>query len=204
MKNYDAKQALSIILSCAKAYNEKLNNKHFLIVYQNRNIITKCCVGFRDMNFLHLTGIKTKLSAQQFYNACLECKLSVKYINVNTKGRAQQKLAVLPYLSELLYGKCMVGDFINSGITIRADYFVGDTKAVISVGFRRGKFADFPVTLYHEDIRKLSNPTCKVLAIFSKQYNTEYYNKCTYLSKGIIINELPNDVKDELELSELS
>ena len=115
MKNYDAKQALSIILSCAKAYNEKLNNKHFLIVYQNRNIITKCCVGFR-----------------------------------------------------------------------------------------RGKFADFPVTLYHEDIKKLSNPTCKVLAIFSKQYNTEYYNKCTYLSKGIIINELPNDVKDELELSELS
>ena len=55
------------------------------------------------------------MSAQQFYNACLEGKLSVKYINVNTKGRAQQKLAVLPYLSELLYGKCMVGDFINSG-----------------------------------------------------------------------------------------
>lgn len=120
-------------------------------------------------------------------------------MNTNTNGRAQQKLAVLPYLSDLLYGNCMVGDFINSGITIRADYFVGDTKAVISVGFRRGKSADVPVTLYHEDIRKLSNPTCKVLAIFSKQYNMEYYSKCTYLSKGIIIEELPNDVKDKLE-----
>ena len=39
MKNYDAKQALSVIISCAKAYNKKLNNKHFLIVYQDKNII---------------------------------------------------------------------------------------------------------------------------------------------------------------------
>ena len=73
---------------------------------------------------------------------------------------------VLPYLSELLYHHCMIGDFINSGICIRADYFVGDTRAVLSVGFRTGKRTDFPVTLYNEDVRKLSQPTNKVLAIF--------------------------------------
>ena len=28
------------------------------------------------MNFLHMTGVKTRLSAQQFYAACLESKLS--------------------------------------------------------------------------------------------------------------------------------
>ena len=54
--------------------------------------------------------------------------------------------------------------------TIDADYFVGDTRSVISVGFRFGKAADIPVTLYHEDIKKLSMPTCKVVAIFSKYY----------------------------------
>ena len=199
MKNYDAKQALTIVLSCAKAYDDKLNNKHFLIVYQDKNEIKSCCVGFRDMNFLHLTGINTKLSAQQFYSACMNGKLSVKDISVDTKGKVQQKLAVLPYLPELLYHNCMVGDFINSGISIRADYFVGDTKAVISVGFREGKSADVPVTLYREDIKKLSNPTFKVLAIYSKDYNMAQYNKSTYLSKGYSLDKLPDDVKVKLD-----
>lgn len=198
MKNYDAKQALSIVLSCAKAYDDKLNNKHFLIVYQDKNEIKSYCVGFRNMNYLHLTGIKTKLSAQQFYSACLDGKLSVKDISVDTKGKVQQKLAVLPYLSELLYNNCMIGDFLNCGISIRADYFVGDTKAVISVGFREGKSADVPVTLYRGDIKKLSNPTCKVLAIFSKEYNMKQYNKCTYLSKGYGLDKLPEDIKVNL------
>ena len=39
---------------------------------------------------------------------------------------------------------------------------MGNTKAVLSVGFRNGKKVDFPVTLYKEDIRKLSHPTNKV------------------------------------------
>ena len=39
---------------------------------------------------------------------------------------------VLPYLAELLYHHCMIGDFINSGICIRADYFVGDAKIKLS------------------------------------------------------------------------
>lgn len=199
MKNYDKKQALQIILRCAKAYDDKLNNKHFKIVYQDGDVNKMCCVGFRDMNFLHLTGVKTKLSAQQFYAACLAGKLSINDIDVDSKGKVQQKLAVLPYLSELSYHNCMVGDFINSGIAIRTDYFVGDTRAVISVGFRGGKTADVPVTLYREDIKKLSHPTCKVLAIFNKEYNMEYYNMCTYLSKGYTIDKLPEDVKAKLD-----
>lgn len=62
----------------------------------------------------------------------------------------------------------MIGDFINSGIVIRADYFVGDTRAVLSVGFRSGKTSDIPVSLYNENIKTLTCPTCKVLAIFRK------------------------------------
>lgn len=42
-----------------------------------------------------------------------------------------------------------------------------------------------------EDIRKLSQPTNKVLAIFVKNYNQTYYTKCTYLSKGQEIDKLP-------------
>lgn len=199
MKNYDAKQALPLILKAAKEYDTKLNDKHFLVVYQKLNKTETCCVGFRDMNFLHLTGVKTKMNAQMFYSACLSGKLSLKDIGVDTKGKVQQKLAVLPYLSELLYHNCMIGDFINSGISISADYFVGDTKAIISVGFRTGKNTDIPVTLYNENVKKLTQPTCKVLAIFSKEYNEKKYGKCTYLSKDHSIEKLEDEIKLLLE-----
>ena len=198
MKNYDAKQALPIVLQAAKDYDTKLKDKHFLIVYENKKEISTCYVGFRDMNFLHLTGVKTRLSAQQFYSACLSGKLSLRDINVDTKGKVQQKLAVLPQLAELLYNNCMIGDFINSGIAIRADYFVGDTRAVISLGFRSGKTVDVPVTLYRENIKKLSQPTCKVIAIFNKTYSKDMYEKCTYLSKGYSIKDLPAEIKKQL------
>lgn len=191
MAKYDKKSALQIIVNAAKEYDVKLNNKHFLIVYQGGGRTETVCVGFRDMNFLHMTGVRTKLSAQQFYSACLDGKLSESDFEIDNKGKVQQKLLVLPYLSELLYNNCMIGNFINSGICIRADYSVGNTKAVLSVGFRTGKSVDFPVTLYKEDVRKLSHPTNKVLAIFVKEYQQQSYTKCAYLSKGQEIQKLP-------------
>ena len=196
MAKYDKKAALKIMVEAAKNYEEKLNDKHFLIVYREGNDTKTVSVGFRDMNFLHMTGVKTRLSAQQFYSACLESKLSEHDFEIDNKGKVQQKLMVLPYLSELLYHHCMIGDFINSGICIRADYFVGDTRAVLSVGFRTGKRTDFPVTLYNEDVRKLSQPTNKVLAIFSRYYRNQHYDNCTYLAKNQSIREL--GVSDEV------
>lgn len=191
MAKYDKKSALQIIVNAANEYDVKLNNKHFLVVYQEGGRTETVCVGFRDMNFLHMTGVKAKLSAQQFYSACLDGKLSKNDFEIDNKGKVQQKLVVLPYLSQLLYNNCMIGNFINSGICIRADYFVGNTKAVLSVGFRAGKSVDFPVTLYNEDVRKFSQPTNKVLAIFVKDYQQQSYRECTYLSKGQEIHKLP-------------
>ena len=161
----------------------ELNNKHFKIIYQKEKNTEEKVVGFRNMNYLHLTGVKTKLSAQQFYEACINGKLSERDFEIDKKGKVQQKIAVLPYLPKLLYGRCMIGNFINSGIMIRADYFVGDMRAIISVGFKEGETADIPVTLYNEDVRKLSHPTCKVLEIRCKRFNEAEYSLCTYSCK---------------------
>lgn len=188
---YNKKQALNIIIKAAESYREKLQDKHFLIIYQSDKGTGSACVGFRGNHFLHMTGVETKLSAQRFYEKCINGKLSIAEFELDKNGKAQRKLAVLPYLSEVLYNNCMIGNFIESGIYIRADYFVGNTKAIVSVGFRFGKKTDNPVTLYNEDIRKLTQPTCKVLAIFSKKYDESGYGKCTYLSKGMKIEQLP-------------
>lgn len=202
-KNLSNKEALKIIVEAAKNYDIKLRDKHFLIVYQERNIMKTACVGFRDMNFLHLTGVKTRLSAQLFYSAAVISKLSEKDFSLDTNGKAQQKLAVLPYLHELFFHNCMIGNFINSGIYIKADYFVGDTKAVLSVGVRYGKKVDMPVTLYNENVKTLSKPVYKVLAIFAKNYNESKYDACTYLSKGQQLDKMRilDETVDILEIT---
>ena len=100
MKKYTKDEALKIIIAAAKEYDKKLNDKHFMIVYQVGKTVKMAEVGFRDMNFLHLTGINTKLSAPMFYSACISGKLSVNDISLDNQGKAQQKLMVLPYLSK--------------------------------------------------------------------------------------------------------
>lgn len=197
MKKCTREEILHIIVHAAKEYEERMRNKNFLIIYQENTITKTVSVGFRDMNFLHMTGVKSALTAKQFYMACIHGKLSVNDFEIDNKGKVQQKIAVLPYLSQLLYNNCMVGNFINSGICIQADYFVGNTRAILSVGFRRGKNLDYPVTLYNEDIRKLSHPTCKVLAIFVKEEREEFYTECSYLSKEQVFEKLP--ISDEIE-----
>ena len=96
----------------------------------------------------------------------------------------------LPYLHNLLYHPCWIGNFINSGVVIRSDYFIGDTKSAVCVGFRFGKTVDMPVTLYNENVKTLSRPVYKVLAIFAKEYNESMYRTCTYLAKGQELDKL--------------
>ena len=188
---YDKNKAIGIIINAAKNYNLYLKDKTFLIVYKENAVTKEVQVLFSAAHFLHLTGVNTKLSAKRFFEKCINHKLAIKDFELDKSGKTQQKLEVLPILHELLYNNCMIGNFINSGIYIRTDYFVGNTKAALSVGFRYGEKVDFPVTLYREDIRKLSQPTNKVLAIFVKDSNKQDYAECTYLSKGQEISKLP-------------
>lgn len=190
MKKHSKEAVVKIIVEAAKGYEERLKDRDFLIFYRGTKAEKSVQVGFRDFNYMHMTGVKSRLSAQVFYDACLKGRLSEKDFEMDRTGKVQQKLMALPYLPDLLYNHCMIGSFINSGIYIRADYFVGNTKAALSVGFRTGKTIDYPVTLYREDVRKLTDPTCKVLAILSKKYNETFYHQYTYLAKGMMINQI--------------
>jgi len=49
-RHIDNKTALKIIVDTAKRYDEKLNDKHFLILYQVGGETKSVSVAFRDMN----------------------------------------------------------------------------------------------------------------------------------------------------------
>lgn len=204
MKNVNKKQAIKIITDAAKKYDELLNKKHFLIIYQTKRNIEYVKIDFRSQYFLHLTGVETSLSAKVFYSSCLNNRLSEQNIKLQTHGHTQRKLFVLPYLHELLFNHCMIGASLNNGIRIDTDYFIGNTKTVLSLGFRDVNnidSGDIPVSLYYENIKKLTKPTYKVLGIFSKMHYEDKFNVCTY-SSGLEELQLPEDIKDMIALNE--
>lgn len=64
---YDKNKAINIIVNAAENYNKYLLDKVFLIVYQEKGNVKTVQVEFRDSHFLHLTGVKTNVSAGRFY-----------------------------------------------------------------------------------------------------------------------------------------
>ena len=66
MKNCNKEEALKIIIDVAIKYEERLRDNHFLIIYSQNNKINAVQVGFRDSNYLHMTGVKSRLSAPVF------------------------------------------------------------------------------------------------------------------------------------------
>lgn len=63
MRKYSKEQTLKIIIDVSENYDKNLKNKHFLIIYQKNENVKTTQVGFRDFNYLHMTGVKSSLSA---------------------------------------------------------------------------------------------------------------------------------------------
>lgn len=185
MKKYSKKEAIGIVAQAAKEYQQKYEQRRFLLVCQgNDGSLYTEEASFTAQNFLHLTGFKTDLCADIFYNACLNGKLSESDFRFDDHGNTHRKLSVLPYLKNLFYGKSLIGEFTTSGIRLYADYFVGDSRGIMCLGFKRAKNTSFPSTLYQGPIREVSNAAFKVLAVFSKHYKNREYEECIYIAHG--------------------
>ena len=71
--------------------------------------------AFHDYNYQHLTGLETTqtLSAQLFYQACLNRRLSVNDFEFHPNGTSEMKLAVLPLLVNKHLGPLASSEFIT-------------------------------------------------------------------------------------------
>ena len=185
MKKYSKREAINIVVQAAKDYHLKYNQRRFLIAYQNNEgNFSAEEASFTAQNFLHLTGFKTSLCADVFYNACLHGKLSENDFRFDDYGNTHRKLSVLPHLKNLLYGKGLVGEFTTTGIRLHADYFVGDSRGSMCLGFKRVKNTSVPSTLYQGTIREVSESTFKILAVFAKDYKSNVYEECVYIANN--------------------
>ena len=187
MAKYTKEDAVNILHKSAEKYNEKLSQKKFMLIYQDNltGTVKSSVVTFKPLNFKHLTGIQSEIKPAQFFKACLKKRLSTRDFNFDRQGHAQRKLEVLPLMPEVFYNRCWLGPSINNDIYINADYYIGDTRCVLSIGIRTSSFTDVPVTLKKQSIREVVTKECKVYAIASMPLgDKEALWSLTYCEKG--------------------
>ena len=207
----DKKSVIRTITTVAKEYHSKLNGHQFLLIYQKSNdSIDYIEVTFHAHNFLHLTGINNRrhLNPEQFYNACIDNKLAENDIIIDSKGISIQKLKVLPDLPKLLYSGCMFGFNIGNSVKIVADSFIGNTRWTLSLGIRKCGNENNPVTLLRKDVREMTSPKYKVLAIFKRaiprgnNHQSTKYSDITFIKNGINLEQLslPDQIRGRLSI----
>lgn len=169
------KEAIAVITAAAKDYRDLLCRKQFLLAVDGAEFKE---VAFMARNFAHFTGLVRTCSATRFYEKALAGRLSEKDFEFDSAGNAKRKLAVISLFPRLFDAPALYGVFLNSGLYISADYFVG--KSRLAVGFRTGKSFDVPVSLYNEDIRKLTYSPKRIIAVWEKPIGAEKYEKLIY------------------------
>lgn len=185
MKKYSKKEALRIITDSAKAYDKTLCGNCFLLCFELDGINHFSEFGFQAHNFKHFTGVRcSSCTSKQFYMRALSGRLSERDFDFDVYGNSHRKLAVLPMLPNLFSAPLLYGAFNRSGLYISADYFVGRTNN-ISLGIRHSHPFDVPVSLYCEDIRKLSNKAVKVLAVWKRKFGVEQYVSPCYCMDAV-------------------
>ena len=146
--------------------------------------------AFIPRNFLHLTGVRTKLGSIEFYNMAIRGRLREQDFEFMADGTTDMKLDVLPQLMNIHVSARMAGDYDYSKSLLVTDKLTGTFTA--AMGFRKtGESGVFvPNTALNTDMRLISiKPIHRIAAIFQKKKQVDKYNVLTYLAKGLTIDD---------------
>lgn len=196
MGHYTKEKAISIVTSCAKAYQENLVDKSLLFVCSDKHSNISCIeFTFDSSNFLHLTGLKPKafitesgeehtLNSTEFYNKCLDRKLRTTEFDFATDGTTPLKLDVLPSLINKCLSAKMIGDYNSPNPKLYTEKLVGNISACMGFIQTNNTGRYVPNTVLKVDMRNYTRGTTKVIAVFRKSKNENIYSERTYISKN--------------------
>ena len=168
MAKYTKQQAISIITGCAVKYKENLDGYQLLFILKDKHKhIFSLEVSFNPYNFLHLTGIKLadKTTATDFYERCLNHKLSPDDFSFAPDGTTQLKLEILPQLMVKNISAKMVGDFNGCNPKLYTEKLAG---GVLNI-----------------DIRTATRLPLQVIATYRRKRSDSVYSELVYKAKKI-------------------
>lgn len=206
----DKKEALKIILECAKLYNKNLVNKNVMFICRNKQQqLFVFEVLFLPRNFLHLTGIKIMNkeidSSIKFYRACLSNKLDVSDFKYSEDGTTIMKLRVLTQVMNLHKVSKMFGEYNNIKSYLFTEKITGNVTAC--VGFIGDNGFYVPNTALKEDIRNMVVPESRstIIYTFIKTKDNKLYSTITYVSDNYNLEKLfkSKDILNKIDLENI-
>ena len=194
--------AVHIIVQCAEAYCENLNNTNLLMVYRNKssNEFEWIETVFLPRNFMHLTGVRQNgnnpITSVNFYNKCIDRRLYEDDFVFSNDGTISLKLSVLPNLMKKNLSAKMIGDYKEYSLVLHTEKIAGSTTACIGFVFDEESGLYVPNTVLKRDIREATkNNYARILAIYQKAIHDKLYNTCVYCGKGVDVSAIdPNDL----------
>lgn len=189
----DKRDLIRIVIDSAELYKQNLLGRNILILYQSApNKVSVMETVFRDVNFLHLTGVSfTKgnvMSPSDFYAHCINHKLDPESVELKRDGTTEQKLEILPLLMTPNLSAKMIGKYKGGRIKLVTDRLAGGL--IGSVGFIEDSGRYYPNTVLKGDIRDNIEKPLRVLAVFRKSIADDRYEECTYLAKKVDLKKL--------------
>lgn len=183
----DKQEAVKIITSAAKQYQQSFVRRNYLYIYDTKKSLEYIETVFNKSNFLHLTGVNTSLAPSQFFDRCINRKLSLNDFDFKDDGTTQLKLVALPKLLQVNKSYKMLGIYNGSKPKLFTDKLAGGQYCCM--GFvSNGKYY-VPNTVLQEDIRDITQTAYRIIAIYSKAVDRNIYTDCLYIAKGISKND---------------
>lgn len=194
------KETLKILKESAIKYKENLKDKNLLIIYKEKTEIKYIEILFLARNFMHLTGVKCNdkngkyMPANQFYQACLNNKLSYKDITAKPNGTTKLKLDILSQLININKNFKMIGVYNNYKNELITEILLGNINMCLGLTKNISSYY-IPNTLLKEDIRKIVIKPYRIIAVLKKDMKDEKYKNIIYLNKKIDINVINNNTE---------
>ena len=194
MKKYTKEEAISIVVQCAERYHTELDGKTLLFICMDKHKRTiPIEFSFYGNNYMHLTGLKSGeqasdsagMSANDFYQKCLEHKLSINDFGFSADGTTHLKLDVLPSIICKNLHANIVGDYNSSKPRLYTDKIVGSVHACMGFTFDKKTSEYIPNTVIQEDARNLTSDSVRVIAVYRKEACDEKYEELTYTAKKV-------------------
>lgn len=196
---------LTIIKTAAMQYQENLVSKRILVISQNKNKKVEVIeIEFNSSSFLHLVGVKTKLSPNNFFLKVITGRLQASDWDYKKDGTTSLKIGIIKGITEIYKNAKMVGIYNGNRIKLSTDVCIGNVSYYLGLVKTRD-ITEFnnpvyvPNTAISYDIRKETSIQNKIVAIYRKNKDLKYYKEATYVAKNINLNEIKNQIPQYFE-----
>ena len=153
------------LIESAKKYYSLINKK---IIISSESFVVKqeYIIRFYETNFLHLTGVKTKLSPERFFNKCFNESILMEDFDCDSttqlKGLVRLKMRNMVNIDSFFIDEIEVQEDFEKG-SIKCLLGASDNKCTI--GFVDAKYCLRPKTILDKNHLDKEKPIIKVVPI---------------------------------------